>query len=255
MLRVIMNAVDLSLDPISFHVIYERETGTGVTPDELAGLAGNFGNTLTSGGTTSIFRQFPPSIDHTPGACYVTATDITNNLDGSAAGSPGASVPFTAVGTPPLQPMPEGVAGTLSFRSDYGSDPEFLGHTRPRATHRNRIYLPVGAQALSNDATTKRTTLGTNWFTALNTWLPLIATIGDVVGGTGNTWKWVQWSKKAARVLNIIQAWADDRPDYQRRRTDPSGNKQQWGVTESGLVTVERYAWSREQLDGQPVAS
>jgi hypothetical protein len=146
----------------------------------------------------------------------------------------------------------------VSFRSDYGTDPEFVRDpvthkvtARPRANHRNRVYVPINTNALVADTVTHRAKASSSFISTVHNWISAITTLGDVVGGAGNTWKWVRWSKKLASVANVISAWLDDRPDYQRRRTDQSGNKTTWTVTELGLAipTISPMAaWDQPEL-------
>jgi hypothetical protein len=44
--------------------------------------------------------------------------------------------------------------------------------------------------------------------------------LSETVTAGGNQYNWRQWSRKDATVNLITELWMDDRPDYQRRRTD-----------------------------------
>jgi hypothetical protein len=263
-LQVILGMQDLTLDPISFGLHYERETGTSLTPDEANGLAGNLAGTLTAGtGAAVVASYFPISVNHALNGCDVKGTDVTAHLDGTPAGSPIADFKWTCPTGTTGSPMPEGVAGVLSYRGDYGMDPEFVRDPvthkvtgRPRSSDRNRLYLPLNANALTPDPTTGRAKISGGWITAIGNWLNLITTLSDSIGGTGNTWKWVGWSRKLAKVFNVVGAFVDDRPDYQRRRTDPSPTRTKWTVTETGLWRTDTELgaelWSPPATAGAP---
>jgi hypothetical protein len=123
--------------------------------------------------------------------------------------------------------VPEGVAAALSFRSDYGTDVEFIRDPvthkvthRPRAMHRGRMFLgPFGTNAFGQDGTTHRTKFQAVFMsdacTALNKNL-LVTDSGS------NAWHFQQWSRRSGVARDITTIWMDDRPDYQRRRTDQS---------------------------------
>jgi len=129
---------------------------------------------------------------------------------------------FAPSGT--TNPMPEGVAAALSMARAYGTDPEFgSGGTRPRASDRGRVYLaPLCGNAsacFDTDPTTKRTRLSSSFANVLLVALKKLA--ADALSAA-IPYVLATWSKKTATAGAVTQAWVDDRPDYQRRRTDQS---------------------------------
>lgn len=162
-----------------------------------------------------------PSIDTGAGHAMLEAYDVTAHLDGSPAGSPVATQAFTAqtqAVTTAL--LPEGVACCVSYRANYGTDVEFGTGSRPRARDRNRFYLgPLYGTCLSAEASTHRAQFSSAFITST---LNALNTLALVNVSSVPTWALRTWSRKNASTSVAQTAWIDDRPDYQRRRTDPS---------------------------------
>jgi hypothetical protein len=145
--------------------------------------------------------------------------DVTAHLNGTAAGAPIAVRTFTLNGGTGSA-YASGVAACFDYRADYGTDAEFGPGTRPRARDRNRFYLgPLSDFALNHDSTTNRVklkdTFRTDIFENLN-W------ISERENATDTQRSLVVWSRVAADTKHATLVFADDRPDYQRRRSDPS---------------------------------
>lgn len=162
-----------------------------------------------------------PSIDTGTSHGMIEAYDVTAHLDGSAAGSPVATQAYTAVAEGTLTSLvPEGVACCVSYRANYGTDVEFGTGSRPRARDRNRFYIgPLYGACLSAEATTHRAAFSTAF---INVVLGALNTLALVNEGATPTWALRTWSRKNASTSVAQTAWIDDRPDYQRRRADPS---------------------------------
>jgi hypothetical protein len=187
----------------------------------------NFVNTAGTGGTHPVCYYLGRSVDLGTNHASVEVYDITGHLGvGARHGPPVAMQNFT-VGSEAATPgaCPEGVAACLSFRGDYGTDVEFggvpVGTTRPRSRDRNRVFIgPISSFSLAQDATTQRTTLYNGLIT------DFLAAIFDLssthTGGTDH-WNFRVWSKMDAALKLPTEAWMDNRPDYQRRRSDQGG--------------------------------
>jgi len=110
----------------------------------------------------------------------------------------------------------------LSFRSNYGTDPEFGSHTRPRADDRNRIYFgPLITSAIHSDAETPPNIVFTGNF--LSDGEIAMAAFNAQVNGLTD-WQWVRWSRKNAAVAQIVDVASDIVPDTQRRRATKRSN-------------------------------
>lgn len=117
-------------------------------------------------------------------------------------------------------PYPAEVAMALSFRSDYGSDVEFASGSRPRSTHRGRVYIgPLEGALGTEDGTTHEEFLSTAMMTDLAQAARMsfsVASPGVVFSGTH--WSWQQFSPKLWLGRLVTEAWADNAYDIQRRR-------------------------------------
>jgi len=209
--RVIAATKDTSVDYPSFGLtIEERGTDTSLDLSACDTAITAFVNAWASNTSFSLSGQMT-----------IEYYDVTTHLDGSPAGSPihlhtGSFSPGAA-----SHYMPEGVTAAVSYRADYGTDVEFAPGTRPRARDRNRFYLwPITNLAMSQDAGTGRTILSNTFITTvLNAVSVNLLGIGTAPTHVGDL---VVWSRKNASVKPIVDIWMDDRPDYQRRRSDQS---------------------------------
>jgi len=237
--KTVIQSKDASLDPAGCDFVYYQPTISTVTAllanDVSVGI-NHFYNVLQTGATSAVCQYLGPSLDISRGLGW-TAYDITAHLNGSPHGAPIASGNYSipSVGTSTTV-IPEGVAACLSYRGNYGTDVEFLRDpvthkitARPRARHRGRIYLgPLDQIAFQQDSTTKRGRLKTLFMTDIMAQLQGAISITD---SASNKWQLWHWSKKNASVEPIVQAWVDDRPDYQRRRSDQSTTRSTVTIT------------------------
>lgn len=181
-----------------------------------------FYNSTATGAVSPVSAYMPFSNDNASGHAIINVYDITANLNGSPHGAPVAMISWTLTapsGSPGSGFAPEGTAMVLSFRAAYGTDVEFAPGARPRARDRGRIYIPANRLGLGIDGTTSRTLITTATQTdLLHAGKALAAPISLVTG----TAQWSVWSRKGAVTKPLFELWMDDRPDYQRRRADPT---------------------------------
>ena len=231
--RTIFPTRSAVLDNASVSFVFASADGSAsISPTVLAEDLGTKWMSTPTGATDRLPAYLGPSIDRSTNLGVIEVYDITAHLDGTPHGSPVGSATFT-VPTKNVASgnVPEGVAAAISFRSDYGTDVEFAPGTppgsgpggRPRSTHRNRIYFgPLDVSALGSEASTSRCILGSQFQTDA---LAFMTSIVQLTTGPP-AWNLQQWSKSKARILRPTLAWLDDRPDYQRRRSDPSSLRQ-----------------------------
>jgi len=214
---------DPNVDTMSNHFVFETDD-TPPYPNIGAAFSAieSFYSSIGTGGGAPLSFYMPRSLDFGTSHSIITAYDITGHLNGTPAGAPVAMENFVfGGGTAPSDshPCPEGCAATLSYRADYGSDVEFAPGARPRARDRNRLYIPINSTTLQLDTTTKRTEFTPSFITDC---LASMFTLSNTHTSGGTHYNWRVWSRKAAAVKVITELWMDDRPDYQRRRTDPT---------------------------------
>lgn len=180
----------------------------------------NFYNAAGTGSTHPLAVYMGAQLDGAANHANMSAYDITGHLDGSPHGSPVAVQPWTLGVRGGENSLPSGNAAVISFRADYGTDVEFGPHTRPRARDRNRIYLgPLNQQAMSTDGTTQRVLLSSAFITDA---LGSLFNLSEVVDETTADWVLQVWSRKNASTKLPTEGFMDNRPDYQRRRSDPA---------------------------------
>jgi hypothetical protein len=190
-------------------------------------LGGQVAASLTAippSGTNAPAKYLAPVISASANACQWEAYDVSNHLDGSNAGSPVAIGSFTMTGLGASGSCPEGSACVVTLQAPYGSDVEFLPGQRPRARDRGRIYFgPLSATLAFSSDTNSRTIMGPTCTADLTKWIKNINS--QSTSTTACIWSLAVWSRAAARMKNLAEAWIDDRPDYQRRRGGQSGGK------------------------------
>jgi hypothetical protein len=226
---------DMTDDPSGFGLAFESApVGTPAATSLLLAQAVAFINnwSSTTGATAPISGYLSGCLSRAPGAARVDIYDIAGKLDGKLLGSPIDTQSFTlGPPAPSAAPgLPGGVAACLSYRGGYGTDVEFAPHARPRSSDRGRIYLgPLNTTAITDEPVTKRTILSSdfvanvigNFIGALTTGLFLDP--ASPAGQTNQSWGVQQWSRKLLRLKDVFSVWMDDRPDYQRRRSDSPG--------------------------------
>jgi hypothetical protein len=216
-----MPALDATTDACSFALHFEA-TGSNASLD-LASLKTalvGFINTPAGTAIDPVSSYISEEISRATNACEWLLYDITTHLSGTPAGSPIDSIAFT-LGLPlGGNPLPAGIANAFGYRADYGTDVEFGTGTRPRARDRNRFYLgPLQAACLTYDAVTHRPMWTAQFLTDVLKSLSDVSQLNDT---EPDQMSLVVWSRKNASVKQAILGFVDDRPDYQRRRSDPS---------------------------------
>jgi hypothetical protein len=209
------------IDPSGWGMVYQSNstTGTGADWSTIANALATSMSTTPTGGSFSPQHYLSTCVDGGANKATITAYDITNHLDGSPHGPPIGFVSFTV--TPASGTFPEGICAVITLQAPYGTDVEFggtpPGTTRPRARDRGRIYFgPFGSTGAGNESVTNRCIISAACRTDLTKW---IHTINQITVGA-NTWSLGVWSRKNAGVKALSECWVDDRPDYQRRRSD-----------------------------------
>lgn len=217
----------VSDDPVSFDTYWEqRGTDTNVNLTTVKTRLATFINTTAAGASAAMKAYLGQQIDNGTNVASISIYDITAHLDGSPAGGPIDVSNFTANVPEVLQPLPQGVAAVISYRADYGSDVEFGAGSRPRARDRNRFYLgPLNVNAITTESATGRCRLDVQFMTDIT---HAVSTLMSITESAGDTTTMVVWSRKNAGVKGITHGWVDQRPGYQRRRSDPSGIRSVW---------------------------
>jgi hypothetical protein len=149
------------------------------------------------------------SMDTGVSKAKVELYDLTGHLDGSPHGSPIRTTLFTlaAVGAGSL---PDEMSVCLSYHSDFGTDVEEAGVTRPKARDRGRIYVgPLAGNVTSQDATTKEV------FVTPNVRTTLLDGAAALIAATPS---WCVWSRASAALKPVTGAFVDNAFDVQRRR-------------------------------------
>lgn len=237
------------LDTAHQNFTFEDVTAGGGTSGSLSALVTAVTAFYNSQGSqaNAMAGYMPTCIDRSANSCLISIFNITGHLDGSPAGSPILLANFTLSqpGTIPTA-LPEGVSLALSWRAAYGTDVEFgpvsdiptpkhiqekygaaathKGRTRPRARDRNRTYLgPLGVSTIGQEATTNRCQF-TSAF--VGDALKALQTLSLVSVAANPNFALRAWSRRNASLKLCTTLYADDRPDYQQRRVDPSNIRQ-----------------------------
>jgi hypothetical protein len=214
-----------SLDPVVDNPSWTHVYVAGVTlaPDQYSGVfdhENGFLNSVAAGAAHSLGYYISPVISRGGNAILMEMYDITAHLDGSPAGSPIAMKTQTLGDSGSGQALPEGVGIAIGYRADYGSDVEFGTGTRPRARDRNRTYIgPLDTVALDHDSVTEKSRVST---VCRGDCLYAMKALGqETLVGVVNINLQV-WSRRNASTKDVKFIFADDRFDYQRRRSDPN---------------------------------
>jgi hypothetical protein len=232
LVRITMPQLDPLDDAVSISLAYGSQVALGGASDTglLVNNVPNLINVPATGAVFPMASYLGPQIDRRTNHARIDVYDIGPHLDGTPHGSPVDGGTFT-VGAihDGSTTEPDGVAACVSFRADYGSDVEFgaptgveTGRLRPRARDRGRFYLgPVNSLAIDQVSATGRCIWSAVFIADALASLQSVCTISNYpVPGNAN-WSLSVWSRKNATLKKAAELWMDDRPDYQRRRTDP----------------------------------
>jgi len=186
--------------------------------------------TLPQGTAVNALNYYlSPVLDRGVNHCLIEVYDISTHLDGSPHGGPVDAGNWTLPTAGPGTGYVEGVAVAFSYQAEYGSDVEFAPGARPRSRDRNRHYLgPLSSTAITAGTVSSRALVSTGFISdALanlagayyvnSSGISRTLSVGD--------WQLSQWSRKNALMKPVVELWVDDRPDYQRRRSDAPGRK------------------------------
>lgn len=217
-------------DNPSIDQVWLAQPGATTPADLASAVSSSFGHVYT-GMTNALATYLGKQVSRSSNSASTEIYDITAHLDGTPHGSPVAAHSFTPSNAGTDNGVPSGVAAAISFRSDYGSAVEFGPGTRPRSRLRNRFYWgPLVSSVLTQESTTNRVVF-TNGFMQDATLY--VAGVAELLVGGVSGWKLQTWSRKNATTEDVIESWMDDRPDYQRRRSDPSTVRVTQTVTET----------------------
>lgn len=221
-LRYIVHTTNVAMDDVSVDFILEAtgsDTGLDFATMETPGAAIDaFWNTASGTHPVAYYMSNQYS-----GATTLEWYDITDHLDGSAAGAPFRIDVGTAWGTrgstTDLHPA---LAGVLAYRRDYGTDQEHGPGSRPRARDRGRLYLgPCNQSAMQT---------GTGDGQISDAFREDIVASAAALAATknalsANQFNWVQWSRKNASVAPIADVATQFGFGIQRRRTDEQSTR------------------------------
>lgn len=220
LIRTTIPSISLIDDPSTNGFYFHSDVASefsGIGP--LFTAVEQFFNNVGGSGTSPIAYYMGNGTDRGTGHCTIEAYDLTGHLDGTPHGSPVAMDTWTLGMPQGSQSLPTGVAACVSYRADYGTDVEFGTGTRPRARDRNRHYIgPLGVHCVQDESTTGRCEF-TGVF--IQDCLAALWTLSGVIDPSGDNWVMQVWSRKNAGFKLPTEAWMDNRPDYQRRRSDP----------------------------------
>lgn len=217
-----------------------QDVAPGTTPYALAEavipLLGEFYNTATGGGPLCSFLG--DSLSRASNACTVVAYQLA---------ATGSVVPVTPLGGPVTSSsitlgaatagsdLPRECAAVLSFAGLHsgiaedvpGGVPGPKGDTHPAARHRGRVYLgPLNISALGAGTNGPGIAAGMR-----NSMVAAGHTLGNSVTLLpGLTSSWCVWSRVNHALYPIINGWADDAFDTQRRRGIKATNRTTWTV-------------------------
>lgn len=243
--RILLPSLSPTVDQSSYNFTFEDISAGGVSGNLaiLSQAAISFINITATGATQPLCYYLSGVLNRGANLGTVNIYNITGHLDGSLAGAPVSVAHFTlgpvqvGVGT-----LPEGVACALSWRADYGLDPEFgpisdiptppdiiadygaqpthKGRTRPRARDRNRTYIgPLSTATVGLESSTNRCIFVTQF---QNDLLRALFVFADLTSSGAPQFALRAWSRRNASMKIVTTAFLDDRPDFQRRRSDPS---------------------------------
>lgn len=229
-LAIALPSINPLVDTVHLDLSYFAIAGSPSVADvtDLTTQVGNSLNAVAPGASNPPSNWLSPVLDRSANKASVSATDIAGHLDGSPAGSPIVTHSFTLANPTGTAGYPEGNCSVITFQAPYGTDVEFGGSppgtTRPRARDRGRIYFgPVIPTASFVNTDGHPEPLGT-FKTDLLKWIKKIAALATAPGTIN--WLLGVWSRKNSVIKSLLEAWIDNRWDYQRRRSDQGSLRQ-----------------------------
>jgi hypothetical protein len=177
----------------------------------------NFYNTGYSANpalATQFGPQFPRGANDSEVAVY--AIDVADPHH--YFGSPVATSFFTLGGAAGGTPLPNECAVVMSFRANYGSDPEHSGSMRPRASDRGRVYLgPFGTSQILTVSPPTGGTIATITAALHGAITRALQHLHDDAASVN--WQWSVWSRREQLFKPVADYALDDLWDTQRRRS------------------------------------
>lgn len=219
--RTTLTALDPTTDNPSFSLHFEATgANTGIDFGSLSPAIADFLNNTAGGASAAPAHYLSQELSRAVGSILVECYDITAVLGGGAMGSPVDVREFQLADLASGNPLPAGVACAVEYRAEYGTDVEFGPGTRPRSRDRNRFYFgPLNTNAIAYDSTSHRPFLTSQFITDIS---KSLHDLSELNNGEDNQCSLVVWSRKNASVKHAAWVTMDNRPDYQRRRSDPS---------------------------------
>jgi hypothetical protein len=224
LVRITIPVKDPTDDAASLGFAFTQGLGAPAFGD-LAAAVQAFINALSGTQTLPLAQYLGPQVDRGANRATWSIYDLDGHLNGSPHGSPVSSGNWTVGAAGGGGALPSGCAACISWRADYGADVEFgaptgveTGRLRPRARDRNRVFLgPISQLAVNTDGATGRCKFSPTFIADC-----MQAIRGLLTVGPGPNWDLQAWSRKNASTKSVFEFSMDDRPDYQRRRSDPS---------------------------------
>lgn len=180
-----------------------------------------------SGGTGTITYYLGPQIYRATNSVLMDAYSMDLASTNNVFGSPVRTAQKTPGAPAATSPLPNEVAMTLSYRAGYGSDPEHVGTTRPRASDRGRLYLGPLHTGVMGSVTAPNGTITVNIQAAI-----IIAVLSAYstlkTDLAGHSWTLSVWSRKERLLKDVAYKAMDNSLDTQRRREVEPPSLQAW---------------------------
>lgn len=184
-----------------------------------------FYNLAAPGGDTPLANYMSTVLSRAANACSIKAYDVTDDLTGSAAGSPIFEMLWTlGPATPGPINLPSEIAAVLSIEGTQWSDQPVnvplppdgpTGDAHPQARRRGRIYVgPLKAGVLV-DAASGTPRLDPPF---INNLLTAGNDLADDIKNSGAGFFWAVWSRRNAQVYEVESVSVLNDVDIQRRR-------------------------------------
>lgn len=211
---------------VNTFTFYGAELSEPDVPGELTTSLAAFYNAIPPLGTIALAEYINGSISRAAAACTIDLYDVTDHLDGSAAGPPYFSDTFTLAAEAASEDLPREVCHVLTLVGDQranvsvevpddadpaGPDPG-LERDRPMQRRTGRIYIGPLNQSASDTAGRPNATFRVNERAAA------VQLKDAALAMTGAEWVWGVWSRRNESVYEVVSVFNDDEFDTQRRR-------------------------------------
>lgn len=197
-------------------------TGTvPASPAELAEISSHIDNFYNAAQSTGvgITHWLSSSLSAVNNAHSIDFYDLTGHLDGTSHGSPFRSEPFTLAGLPANEGLPDECAVCISVHSEFGTDRESVGTTRPKARDRGRLYIgPLATGTVAIPDPNKEAVVTPNALSTFRDAMSFMIVDPNLV-------TWCLWSRADAALKPIVGGFVDNAFDVQRRRGNAASNR------------------------------